>query len=90
MSCLENYKISELENQTRIIDIKVNSVNSYFEKQINRAFRMEQKVVHEDVKRMKIGEIDNLKVQRDKKINDLEKQKSSTSSFEILGLIDLK
>ena len=90
VSCLENYKISELENQTRIIDIKVNSVNSYFEKQINRAFRMEQKVVHEDVKRMKIGEIDNLKVQRDKKINDLEKQKSSTSSFEILGLIELK
>lgn len=90
VSCLENYKISELENQTRIIDIKMNSVNSYFEKQINRAFRMEQKVVHEDVKRMKIGEIDNLKVQRDKKINDLEKQKSSTSSFEILGLIELK
>ena len=90
VSCLENHKISELENQTRIIDIKMNSVNSYFEKQINRAFRMEQKVVHEDVKRMKIGEIDNLKVQRDKKINDLEKQKSSTSSFEILGLIELK
>ena len=90
VSCLENYKISELENQTRIIDIKVNSVNSYFEKQINRAFRMEQKVVHEDVKRMKIGEIDNLKVQRDKKINALEKQKNSTSSFEILGLIELK
>jgi superfamily II DNA/RNA helicase len=88
--CLEKYKISEIENQTRIIDIKINSVKSYFEKQINRASRMEEKVLHEDVKRMKIGEIDNLKNQRDKKINDLEKQKNSTSSFEILGLIELK
>ena len=50
---------------------------------------MERKVSHEDVKRMKIGEIDNLEAQRTKKINDLEKQKSISSSFEILGVIEL-
>nr|WP_284041391.1 SNF2-related protein [Polaribacter sp. Z014] len=87
---LESYKITELEDQTRIINIKIQSVNSYFEKQINRAKRMEQKVAHEDVKRMKIGEIDNLKTQREHKIKDLENQKNSTSSFEILGIIELQ
>lgn len=87
---LENYKISELEDQTRIVDVKIQSVNNYFNKQIDKARRMEEKVLHEHVKRMKIGEIDNLKYQRDTKIINLEKQKTITSSFEILGLIELQ
>jgi len=36
---------------------------------------------------MRVGEIENLKDQRDKKIDELEKQKEIKSSFEILGIM---
>ena len=90
VNSLNKFKISESEDQERIIDIKIQSVNSYFNKRLGQVKRIEQEVSHVDVKRMKTGEYDNLISQRDKKIVDLEKQKNITGSFEILGLIELQ
>ena len=73
----------------RLINIKIDSINSYFEKQINKVKKLEQKVSQEDVKRMRIGEIENLKNQRAKKVEELENQKDIQSSFEILGVMEI-
>jgi hypothetical protein len=86
---IEAIKEKENQAQLRLINIKIDSINSYFEKQINKVKRLEQKVLQEDVKRMRIGEIENLKVQRDKKLEELEKQKDVKSSFEILGVMEI-
>ena len=83
---IEVQKDIEEQNQNRQINIKINSIKNYFDKQINKVKRLEQKVLQEDVKRMRIGEIENLKTQRDKKIEELESQKKISSSFEILGI----
>jgi len=77
-------------SQNRQIGIKINSIDNYFEKQIDKVKRLEQKVLQEDVKRMRIGEIENLKTQRDKKVAELESQKEVKSSFEILGVMRLE
>ena len=63
---------------------------SEFEKQINKVKKLEQKVLQEDVKRMRIGEIENLKSQREKKLEELEEQKNVKSSFEILGVMEIR
>lgn len=86
---IEIQKKIEEENQNRQIDIKINSIKNYFNKQINKVKRLEQKVLQEDVKRMRIGEIENLKSQKDKKIQELESQKEISSSFEISGIIGI-
>jgi len=86
---IEEQKAIEAINQNRQIDIKINSIDNYFEKQINKVKRLEQKVSQEDVKRMRVGEIENLKIQRDKKMQELEMQKEITSSFEILGMVGI-
>lgn len=86
---IENKKKVEESNQNRQIDIKINSIKNYFEKQIKKVKRLEQKVLQEDVKRMRIGEIENLKIQRDKKIKELESKKEICSSFEILGIMGI-
>lgn len=51
--------------------------------------RLEQKLSNEDVKRMRIGEIENLKIQKEKKIQELENQKEIKSSFEVLGCLEI-
>jgi len=84
---IEKHKAIAKKKQNRQLDIKIQSISKHFEKQINRAKRMELKVSHEDVKRMRFAEIENLTVQKNKKIDELEKQKKITSSFEILGVI---
>jgi len=86
---IEVQKKIEEQNQNRQIDIKINSIKNYFDKQINKIKRLEQKVLQEDVKRMRIGEIENLKIQKDKKIKELESQKEISSSFEILGTVGI-
>lgn len=60
-------KKDEAQKQMRLINIKIDSINSYFEKQINKVKKLEQKVSQEDVKRMRIGEIENLKIKEPKK-----------------------
>ena len=75
--------------QNRMINTKINSINSYYEKQIIRAKTQQEKSEQEDVQRMKTGEIDNLIKQRDKKIEEYELQKEIKSSFEILGIMEL-
>jgi SNF2 family DNA or RNA helicase len=86
---IEMQKKIEEQNQSRQIDIKINSIKNYFDKRINQVKRLEQKVLQEDVKRMRIGEIENLKSQKDKKIKELESQKKISSSFEILGVVGI-
>ncbi|WP_121628772.1 DEAD/DEAH box helicase [Poseidonibacter antarcticus] len=86
---IEKQKEIEKEAQNRLIDIKISSIQNYFNKQIKKVKRLEQKVLQEDVKRMRIGEIENLKIQRDKKVQDLESKKEITSSFEILGIVGM-
>lgn len=87
---IENIKEDEAQKQMRLINIKIDSINSYFEKQINKVKKLEQKVLQEDVKRMRIGEIENLKNQKVKKIEELENQKEIQSSFEILGVMEIR
>lgn len=87
---IESLKDKENQAQSRLINIKIDSINSYFEKQINKVKKLEQKVLQEDVKRMRIGEIENLKNQKEKKIEELENQKEIQSSFEILGVVEIK
>ena len=87
---VESIKEDESQKQMRLINIKIDSINSYFEKQINKVKKLEQKVLQEDVKRMRIGEIENLKNQKSKKIEELENQKDIQSSFEILGVMEIK
>jgi SNF2 family DNA or RNA helicase len=86
---IEAQKSIEEQNQNRQIEIKIDSIKNYFDKQIKKVKRLEQKVLQEDVKRMRIGEIENLKSQRDKKIQELESQKEISSSFEILGIVGI-
>ena len=86
---IEKHKAIEMEKQNRQIDIKRQSISKHFEKQINRAKRMELKVSHEDVKRMRVAEVENLTRQKNIRIAEFEKQKKITSSFEILGVLQL-
>ena len=69
--------------------IQINLIGNYFEKQIARAERLSRQVSQADVRRMRIGQIENLKSQRDEKIIELEKQKEIKSSFEILGVVEV-
>lgn len=87
---IEEQKATEAINQNRQIDIKINSISNYFDKQMDKVKRLEQKVSQEDVKRMRIGEVENLKLQKDKKIQELESRKEIKSSFEILGMMEIK
>ncbi len=87
---IEKQKKLESIQQSRQIDIKINSISLYFGKQIRKAERMKQQVTQEDMKKMRVGEIGNLKKQRDKKIDELEKQKEIKSSFEILGILGIE
>ena len=87
---IEIIKEKENQAQLRLINIKIDSINSYFKKQINKVKKLEQKVSQEDVKRKRIGEIENLKSQRDKKLEELEEQKNVKSSFEILGVMEIR
>lgn len=86
---MEQLKHSEEKEQSRQIEIKINSIKSYFEKRINQVKRVEEKVSQEDVKRMRIGEIENLKKKRDEKIDEYERQKRVSGSFEILGVLEM-
>jgi len=86
---IEKQKAIESMNQNRQIDIKINSISNYFQKQITKVERLKQKVLQEDVIRMRMGEIENLKLQKDKKMTELEKQKEIKSSFEILGILGI-
>ncbi|KYJ87228.1 helicase-related protein [Sulfurovum riftiae] len=87
---IEKQKAIESMNQNRQIEIKINSISNYFQKQIAKVERLKQKVLQEDVMRMRIAEIENLKLQRDKKMAELEKQKEIRSSFEILGILGIE
>jgi len=89
IEAIEQHKLIESASQNRLIDIKINSIENYFEKQINKVQRLQKKVQQEDIQRMRIGEIENLKNQKDKKIKELESQKEISSSFEILGIVGI-
>jgi len=84
---IQKRELLESAAQHRLIEIKINSISNYFEKQINKVKRLQQNVKQEDIQRMRMGEIENLKLQRDKKMAELEKQKEIKSSFEILGIV---
>jgi hypothetical protein len=43
--------------------------------------------LQEEIKRMRVSEIENLKEEKEKKIKELEIQKKISSSFEILGIM---
>jgi SNF2 family DNA or RNA helicase len=86
---IEQFKSIESISQNKRIDIKINSISSYFDKQISKVERLSQQVPQEDVRRMRIGQVDNLKIKRDEKIEELEKQKEINSTFEILGIVEV-
>ncbi|WP_297085435.1 helicase-related protein [uncultured Draconibacterium sp.] len=76
------------ENYNALIDVKLESINEHFNKQINRAKRIRDKVQQQDINRMRVAEIDNLEAQKKSKIELLLKQKKTSSSFEILSIIN--
>lgn len=84
---MERQKSLEAENQNRLIDVKIDSIQNYFDKQIAKAKKLEESVSHADVKRMRMGEVVNLEKQRDRKIEELEEKKVIGGSFEILGVL---
>ena len=77
------------ENYNALIDVKLESIKEHFNKQINRAKRLKDKVQQQDINRMRVAEIDNLKAQKNSKIGLLLKQKKTSSSFEILSIIKI-
>jgi SNF2 family DNA or RNA helicase len=86
---IEQHKQIESKSQNRLIDIKINSMQNYFEKQINKVKRLQKKVQQEDIVRMRIGEIENLENRRDEKIRELMGQKEISFGFEILGVLEI-
>jgi len=86
---IEKHKGIESESQNRLIDIKINSMENYFEKQINKVKRLQNKVQQEDIVRMRIGEIENLENRRDEKIDELMGQKEGSFGFEVLGVLEI-
>ncbi|MFA5428287.1 MAG: helicase-related protein [Sulfurimonas sp.] len=87
---VEKLKTQEAQAQNNILNIKIESIKNYFDKQIARAQKLKQKVEQEDVQRMRIGEIENLQEQKAKKVQELESKKEIKSSFEILGVAVLQ
>jgi SNF2 family DNA or RNA helicase len=77
------------ENYNSLIDVKLESIKEHFSKQINRAKRLKDKVQQQDINRMRVAEIDNLKAQKKSKVDLLLKQKKTNSSFEILSIIKI-
>ena len=86
---IETQKSIEEESQNRLIKLKIHSIDNYFEKQISKARRLKKQVEDGKIITMKIGEIDNLEIKRDKKIKELESKKKITSSFKILGIMEI-
>ena len=86
---IEQHKRIESESQNRLIDIKINSMENYFEKQINKVKRLQKKVQQEDIQRMRIGEIENLENRKDEKIGELMGQKEGSLGFEVLGVLEV-
>lgn len=83
---IQQQELQESASQHRLIEIKIDSISNYFEKQINKVKRLQQNVKQEDIQRMRIAEMENLKQRRDEKIAELEEQKRVSSRFEILGI----
>jgi superfamily II DNA or RNA helicase len=86
---IEQHKQIESEVQNRLIDIKIDSIESYFIKQINKVKRLEQKVQQEDIVRMRIGEIGNLEARCKEKVEELMGQREIFSGFEVLGVLEI-
>jgi hypothetical protein len=86
---IEQHKQVESEIQNRLIDIKIDSIESYFTKQINKVKRLEQKVQQEDIVRMRIGEIGNLETRCKEKVEELEGQREIFSGFEVFGVLEV-
>ncbi len=86
---IEQHKRIESEFQNRLIDIKIDSMKNYFEKQISKAKRLQKKVHQEDIQRMRIGEIENLENRRDEKILELMGQKDGALWFKVLGSLEV-
>ena len=84
---IEKIKNNEKQELHRLIDIKINSVKSYFDKKIKKTKQLQKKVEQKDIIKMRKGEISNIIEQRDKKIQELESAKEVTSSFEVLGVV---
>jgi len=86
---IEEHKQTESEAQNRLIDIKIESIESYFTKQINKVRRLEKKVQQEDIVRMRVGEIGNLEAQCKEKVEELEGQREIFSGFEVFGVLEI-
>ncbi|MDQ1341041.1 MAG: hypothetical protein QG567_2199, partial [Campylobacterota bacterium] len=86
----EELKEQEAQAQNNIIDIKIESIKNYFDKQINRVQKLKQTVDQEDVQRMRVGEIENLKEQKTKKVQELEAKKLVKSRFDILAVVEMR
>ena len=89
IASIEQHKQIEIEAQNRLIDIKINSIKSYFDKQIKKAQKLQKKVQQEDIVRMRIGEVENLEIKCQEKIEELEGKREVFSSFEVLGVVEI-
>ncbi len=83
----EKIKDKEKQELHKLIDIKIQSVKSYFDKKIKKTEQLQKKVEQKDIIKMRKGEISNIIEQRDKKIQELEKAKEVVGSFEVLGVM---
>ncbi|HFU75056.1 MAG TPA: hypothetical protein ENK66_02305 [Arcobacter sp.] len=86
----EKHEALEWTSQNRLIDIKIDSMKSYFKKQINKAKRLEKQVKEKGIVRMRAGEIENWKAKEVNKITELMNQKKMVSDFEILGVVGIE
>ena len=86
---VQKHKEKEIQTQNRLIDIKIDSISSYFEKQIAKTKRLKNKAQQEDILRMRVGEVSNLEMKREEKVAELMGMKEVFEGFEVLGVLEI-
>jgi len=84
----EEVKVREEEAEI-VINQKVNALKKHFEKKRNYIQKMQLKVLHKDIVRMREAEIENLNKQEEEKIQYLENLKKVTSDYQIMNVLEI-
>ena len=89
INSIEQHKRIESEAQNRLIDIKIDSITNYFEKQIKKVKRVQKDVQQEGIVRMRVGEVENLEAKCRDKVDELMGQREIFSGFEVFGVLEI-
>ena len=85
---VDNLRDEEISKQNRLLDIKIESISSYYNKKISKTIEIKAKSNQSDLIRMRSGEIDNLSQELNNKKLELNQRRNIKSSFEILGILE--